>query len=580
MICYNCFKEFSGGSTCPNCGFEAAAAEGRSPMALRAGAILNGRYVIGRVLGQGGFGITYLALDDRNKARVTIKEYFPAEFASRSGGSHTVTPYPGEREESFFFGMKQFREEARSLSAFRDNARIVRILGYFEENGTAYCVTEYVDGESLSEYVKNCGGRLFPEEADELLLPLMDAMEQLHAKGLQHRDIAPDNVLVLADGTTKLIEFGTARHSTGEQSKSLDVGLRHGFAPYEQYTRRGQQGTFTDVYAMAATYYYAVTGRVPPDAMERSAADELIPPRELGVKLPERTEAALLRALSLQAEDRFQTMGEFRDAMLGKTPAAPVRQRREAARSARQTPAPARERREKRPAREKAAPAASRGSRLLPAIIIAGAILLSAVILAVVLQRRTAPAATPAAAPAPTAEATPVPETEPTPPEEAAPTSEPNEALPTVDPSFSVTPEPGEEAPGQEAPPSMQPALPGVELTPEPEPTPEPAPEGQPGLEDMKDCDKRIAKPSPSSWLPAYAVRYVDVPHDDGAYLHADPSSKSGHENRLDKKIPEQTKVILLAEENGFGLIKVDNKCVGWIRLEYLVEAYANAVQT
>ena len=573
MICYNCFQEIPEGSAaCPNCGFGAAAAEARSPMALRAGAILNGRFVIGRVLGQGGFGITYLALDDRNKARVTIKEYFPAEFAARSGGTCTVTPYPGEREESFRYGMKQFRDEAQALSAFRDNARIVRILGYFEENGTAYCVTEYVDGETLTEYMKNGGGRLFQEEADELLLPLMDAMGQLHEKGLLHRDIAPDNVLVTADGATKLIEFGAARHSTGEQSKILDVAIRHGFAPLEQYTRRGRQGPFTDVYAMAATYYYAVTGRVPPDAIERADGEELPAPNALGARLAEHTQAALLKALSLQPEDRFRTMGEFRAAMTGRLPVeAAAPRERKAVQPVKKAAKP----------RPQAKPQERAGTRLLPAIIIAGAILAAAVILAIALPRGrnagTAAAPAPAAVPTAAPEATAVPEQAA--PEEPEATSAPNTALPTVDPSTLVTPEPGEGPSGPGAEPPVQPALPGVEITPEPEPTPEPAPAGQPGLDDMKKCDPRIAKPSPSSWLSAYAVRYVDVPHDDGAYLHADPN-KSGRENRLDKKIPEQTKVILLAEENGFGLIKVDDKCVGWIKLEYLVEVYTNAVQT
>ncbi len=574
MICYNCFTEFPEGSTCPNCGFKTAAAEGRSPMALRAGAILNGRFVIGRVLGQGGFGITYVALDDKTKTRVAIKEYFPAEFASRAAGACTVTPYP-EKKDAFLFGKTKFREEAHALSAFRDNGHVTRVLGYFEENGTAYFTMEFVEGEPLDKYVKSCGGRLFREEADELLYPLMEALEQLHAKGLIHRDVAPENILVQPDGSARLVDFAAARYATAEKYRDLDVVISHGFAPYEQYTSSGRQGPFTDVYAMAATYYFTVTGRVPPDAMERSAADELAPPRELGAKLPESTEAALLRALSVRAEDRFQTMGEFRDAMAGKAPAAPVRQRKEATRPVRQAPAPARERKEARPAKRKAAPAASQGSRLLPAIIIAGAILLAAVILAVVLHNRTVPKAEPAPSPAPTAEATAVPETAP--PAEATPTSEPNAALPTIDPSTLVTPEPGEGPTEPGTGPSDQPSLPGVEITPEPEPTPEPEEEiaGKPSLEDMKGCDKKIARPSPSSWLPAYEIQYVDVKYDRDTYLHADPY-KTGHENRLGK-INEQDKVVLLAEENGFGLIKKDDVCVGWIRLEYLVTEYTNA---
>ncbi len=585
MICGNCFSEIRTKGVCPRCGFDMAAAEARYPFALKAGSILNGRYIVGRVLGQGGFGITYIALDDRRKTRVAVKEYFPTDFVSRIMGSSTVMPYPGEREESFLFGKTKFREEAEALSAFRNDGHIVRVLSYFEENDTAYFAMEYVEGEPLDKYVKNRGGRLLREEADELLLPLMESMERVHGKGLIHRDIAPDNIIVQPDGKARLIDFGAARYSTGEQSKSLDVVIKHGFAPYEQYMRHGRQGPFTDVYAMAATYYFAVTGRVTPDAVERNNADSLIPPRTVGAKLPEHTEAALLKALSLKAEDRFRTMGEFREAMAGPTSAAA---------------AETGERKATPPVPEPpTAPSPPQGKKLLPAVIIAAAILLAAVALIVVLKPRTAPPPETAATPTPAADAA-----GPAAEEEGAAASvpevktSPNRSLPTVGPGFLRTPEPDEGEPEEEeptpepaeqpsAPPTEQPtaaptaaptAVPTATPTAEPPrstPEPTPAPAAAPGPEDMNGCDKRIAKPEASSWLSEYSTRYIDVYHDRVAYLCADPN-KSGNANHIGT-IKEKTEVVLIAAENGFGLIKKNDVCVGWVKLEFLVLEYTNA---
>ena len=170
--------------------------------------------------------------------------------------------------------------------------------------------------------MRRFGGRLTVEQANELLIPVMEALDWVHSKGIVHRDIAPDNIIVTKDGRAKLIDFGAARYSTGEKSKSLDVILKHGFAPKEQYIRRGRQGPFTDVYAMAATYYYAITGKVPPDAIERMDEDELIPPTTLGVKMSKTAEDALLKGLEVSASERYQRMGE----LAGGLGAKPVRQ--------------------------------------------------------------------------------------------------------------------------------------------------------------------------------------------------------------------------------------------------------------
>ena len=310
-LCYHCFREKKTADPCPYCGYDGIGAAEKYPLALKLGAILNGRYIVGRVLGQGGYGITYIAQDDRTRGRVAIKEYFPEELAGRGSDGCAVLPHSGERFDNFVYGKGLFLEEAKTLATFIGNEHIVRVHSYFEENGTAYFTMEYVDGLPLDKYMAERGGRLSVEEASRLLLPLMEALEQVHARGLIHRDIAPDNIIVEKSGAAKLIDFGAARYSTGEKSKSLDVVIKHGFAPYEQYMRRGRQGPWTDVYAMAATFYYAITGKVPPDAVDRMDEDTVVSPAARGVRISPGAEDVLFRALEVSARNRYQSMADF-----------------------------------------------------------------------------------------------------------------------------------------------------------------------------------------------------------------------------------------------------------------------------
>jgi len=317
QICYGCFSQMSKAGPCPHCGYNSAEAAGKYPNALSEGTLLKKKYMLGRVMGQGGFGITYAALDMQSNTRVAIKEYLPSAFASRNVKG-MVTAHSVQVEGNFEHGKESFLEEANALVELKESPYVVNIHDFFEENGTAYFVMEYVQGTNLKSYVKMMGGNLGEEAANNILLPIMEALEYVHSKGLVHRDIAPDNIIVTSDGSAKLIDFGAARYSTGEMSLSLDVILKHGYAPKEQYVRKGRQGPFTDVYAMGATYYYAVTGRTPPDSVERMSEDELIPPSTLGAKLSRNTETAILKALELQPADRFQSMADFASAIGGK----------------------------------------------------------------------------------------------------------------------------------------------------------------------------------------------------------------------------------------------------------------------
>lgn len=282
--------------------------------ALPIGTVLNGRYILDKVLGQGGFGITYEAQDYQTKGIVAVKEYFPDAIVARSG--LTVVPtHSRQSEETFLYGKKCFLDEAKTLAALNGSQGVVNVYTYFEENGTAYFAMEYIDGISFRQYINCNGGRLQWEIAINTLSPIMDALAVVHGKGIIHRDIKPENIILSNDGTIKLIDFGSARYSMGEKSRSLDVILTHGFAPCEQYSRHRRQGAYTDVYAFAATLYYAVTGVVPPDSVDRVEADELVLPRRLNANISEESERSLLKALSVRPEDRFQNISNFKDAL-------------------------------------------------------------------------------------------------------------------------------------------------------------------------------------------------------------------------------------------------------------------------
>lgn len=316
MECYNCFEQRpSSPGPCPCCGYDPAEQEGKYPLALAPGRILAGRYILGRVLGQGGFGITYLAQDVKEKRRVAIKEFFPESLAVRQSDVTQITVFSGDRSENFRFGKEQFLDEAKALAQFSQEPNIVHIYSYFEENGTAYFAMEYIEGVSLKAFIQEKGGRLTWEEATAILRPVMRALSKVHETGMIHRDVKPDNILIDKDGTPKLVDFGAARYSVGDRSHSLDVVLTEGYAPKEQYTRRGRQGPYTDVYSMAACLYAAVTGVVPPESVERIENDTLARPSALGVELPAQAEEAILKGLNIQAADRWQTMAEFEQAL-------------------------------------------------------------------------------------------------------------------------------------------------------------------------------------------------------------------------------------------------------------------------
>ena len=280
VLCYNCFQEREAPEgPCPYCGFDLAENERKFPVALRAGTVLNDRYIIGRVLGQGGFGITYLALDTQLNAKVAIKEFMPNDIATRIGT--TVSVAMDSKSEEFAYGAERFQEEARTLAKFIGNPNIAGVSSYFDENDTSYFVMDYIEGISFKTYIANHGGKISVEETLNVMIPVLRALTAVHAEGFIHRDVTPDNIYITKDGIVKLLDFGSARYSIGDKSKSLDVILKVGYAPKEQYIRRSRQGPYTDVYSCAACFYAAITGFLPPESLER------LDQRHAGAHLPD-----------------------------------------------------------------------------------------------------------------------------------------------------------------------------------------------------------------------------------------------------------------------------------------------------
>ena len=314
--CSGCFTLIPRGAPCPYCG--PAARESGGTLLLPRGTLLQNRYVVGRVLGKpGGFGITYLGWY-RRETRVAIKEYLPRDLAGRATDHATVAAHSREDAELFSYGLAQFTGEARTLTQL-DHPNIVRVRHHFEANGTAYLVMDYYAGLSLAEYLERQGGRLPEAQARALLQPILDGLRAVHAKGFLHRDIKPQNIyLARTEGGGArpiLLDFGSARQAMGERTRSLSVVLTPGFAPFEQYHRKGRQGPWSDVYAAAAVLYRMVTGVAPPEANERMAGDALQPATAYGVS-PALSQS-LAGALALLPEARPQTVQAFQASLVG-----------------------------------------------------------------------------------------------------------------------------------------------------------------------------------------------------------------------------------------------------------------------
>ncbi len=314
------------GDQCIFTGFEFPAAQRflAAPMthvlALPSGTELVGDFRIGRVLGAGGFGITYLADEIALARSVTIKEYFPTDFAARDQ-DHAAVPRSSDCAGDYRWGLDRFIEEAQTLARF-DHRNICRVYRYFRANNTGYMVLHFEEGASLKGWLQGLGRAPRQAEIDRIVGPLLDALEIIHKADFLHRDIAPDNIMIRKDGSPVLIDFGSARGDIARHSRTVSALVKPGYSPYEQYAETGsQQGPWTDIYALGATLYHAITGKRPPDSPSRIVNDDFVRARDAALSTYRpRFLAAIDRALDLDIKRRPQTIAAWRGDLLAPEP--------------------------------------------------------------------------------------------------------------------------------------------------------------------------------------------------------------------------------------------------------------------
>ncbi|MCR5371018.1 MAG: protein kinase [Clostridium sp.] len=316
--CLSCMQEYDTEhfKACPYCGFVQGTGP-REEYHLYPGAILSGRYVIGTVLGFGGFGITYKAWDLQLQTVIAIKEYYPVGQVNRIPGTKKVIRYSGKTGNAYDKGLERFLEEARNTAKFNQHPNIVHVFNFFEENGTAYMTMELLVGEDLLQYMKRHGGKISVPEAVSMFSYIADALKEIHSKGMIHRDLSPDNFFICQDSTVKLIDLGAARFSSDYDEKEKTIMLKVGMAPPEQYFKKGHQGPWTDVYALSASLYWALTGVEPEESTDRQKEDLLKPPSMLNPEIPEQISKVIMKGMDLLPELRFQSMDDFRRALRG-----------------------------------------------------------------------------------------------------------------------------------------------------------------------------------------------------------------------------------------------------------------------
>lgn len=317
-LCVRCMKEKSSpNAVCEHCGFDASDVSIPSHH-LEPYTILAGKYMLGLEIGEGGFGITYIGMDLNLEMRVAVKEFYPYGCAVRDtkGNGCTVHSCSGDMQQFFEIGREKFINEARILAKCVNLPGIVTVRDFFKENHTAYIVMEYIEGETLKTYLQKRGRRISAEETLRMMKPVIQSLGQVHRMNLIHRDISPDNIMIRKNGVVKVLDFGGAREFIGGK-KSLSVMMKPGYTPEEQYRTHGEQGAWTDVYAICATMYRCITGETPPEAMERTYQDQIKPFSAFQVRCPKQVEHAIFKGLSIYKDGRFQSMEELYQALYG-----------------------------------------------------------------------------------------------------------------------------------------------------------------------------------------------------------------------------------------------------------------------
>lgn len=320
-LCVNCMHILETDGTCSHCHFDNAGYYADASC-MQPNTILHNRYVIGRVLGEGGFGITYMGWDKVLTLPVAIKEYYPEGLVARdtkTSHSSQINVSGGNARSEYEKGLGAFLKEARTLSLFYQHEGIVSVRDFFQENGTAYIVMEYVDGISVKKYIAN-HGPMREENVLETMRDVLQSMQAVHKQHLIHRDISTDNLILMKNGKIKIIDFGSARYSNAGDTVTMTVIFKRGFAAEEQYRKNGRQGAWTDVYGISATIYYMLTGKLPVEAVERMVHDEVDYEKEMRkCHVSSAMSKSVTKGMALHAKDRYQTVGELYEAMYQRT---------------------------------------------------------------------------------------------------------------------------------------------------------------------------------------------------------------------------------------------------------------------
>lgn len=305
MFCPNCFAE-NVTPTCSKCGYVYNPAT-QSADVLAPGVILNNRYKIGRCLGQGGFGVTYLAYDTFKDVLCCVKEYYPSQIVDRASNNF-LTVHGEDMRKRYENGRKDFIDEARVLFKLQGCQNIVTVTDFFSEFNSAYIVMDYLDGMNLKRAVANLGGKVPYSNAVQVILTISKALIEVHRAGLLHRDISPENIFITKSGKITLIDFGAARERDAE---SMSVLIKPGYAPPEQYRKDGAQGPWTDIYALASTFYYIISGQHVIPSRERLVEDKMPPLKDVAPSVNDELSRVIAKAMALDYRSRYQDVSSF-----------------------------------------------------------------------------------------------------------------------------------------------------------------------------------------------------------------------------------------------------------------------------
>lgn len=317
-LCESCFAE-TDSEICPKCGFDKSEYTA-DPLVLPMGTKLNNKIIIGRVMGKGGFGVTYLGYDLRMDKTIAVKEYYPNGIAYRSPAGTEVSVVDTKSSETFEKGAEKFYTEAEMVAQFNGNPNIVSVYDYFRANNTVYLIMEYLSGITLKNYVKK-HGRLTDGQALFVIDKIAAALSITHSAGVLHRDISPDNIMICMDGKIKLIDFGAARQIMAESSSNLTVVMKPGYTPIEQYTKKGRQGAWTDIYSLGVSVYFALTEVIIDDPYARMDDDSELAENRHGINND--LWAILKKCTMINASDRYGSAIDLRKAL--KSVSAPIK---------------------------------------------------------------------------------------------------------------------------------------------------------------------------------------------------------------------------------------------------------------